>query len=128
MNADRLVLPIVRQIGHRPLLSHALFRFAKYNPFDPRRMSWPYPVYDEMSGGQPVVYSRLFKDWTVFGYDEVLDVMRSPNAAASLWLPSTASIREPSNFFHSCSRYLRSGVSWLRPPARQIVDCFVAGC
>jgi len=83
MNPDHLVLPIVRQIGQRPRLSNALFRFAKYNPFDEQRSSWPYPVYDQMSGGQPVVYSRLFKDWTVFGYDEVLDVMRSPNVSTS---------------------------------------------
>ncbi len=83
MNPDRLVLPIVRRIGQRPRLSNALFRFAKYNPFDPRRFSWPYPFYDQMSGGKAVVYSRLFKDWTVFGYDEVLDVLRSPNVSTS---------------------------------------------
>jgi len=83
MNPDQLVLPIVRRIGQRPRLSNTLFRFAKYNPFDPQRCSWPYPVYDRMSGGRPVVYSRLFKDWTVFGYDEVLDVMRSPTVSTS---------------------------------------------
>ncbi|MDX2381352.1 MAG: cytochrome P450 [Acidimicrobiia bacterium] len=83
MNPDQLVLPIVRHIGQRPRLSDALFKFAKYNPFDPQRFSWPYPVYDKMSDGRPVVYSRLFKDWTVFGYDEVLDVLRSPNVSTS---------------------------------------------
>lgn len=83
MNADKIVFPIVRRIGQRPRLSNALFRFAKYNPFDPQRVSWPYPVYDQMSDGEPVVYSRLFKDWTVFGYDEVLDVLRSPNVSTS---------------------------------------------
>lgn len=83
MNPDQFVLPIVRQIGQRPSISNALFRFAKYNPFDPRRANWPYPVYDQMSGGEPVVYSRLFKDWTVFGYDEVLDVLHSPNVSTS---------------------------------------------
>lgn len=36
-----------------------------------------------MSGGEPVVYSRLFKEWTVFGYDEVLDVLRSPNVSTA---------------------------------------------
>lgn len=83
MNPDKIVLPIVRQIGQRPRLSNALFRFAKYNPFDPQRVSWPYPIYDQMSGGEPVVYSRLFKDWTVFGYDEVSDVLRSPNVSTA---------------------------------------------
>ena len=83
MNPDRVVLPVVRGIGQRPRLSNALFRFAKYNPFDPQRFSWPYPVYDKMSGGEAVVYSRLFKDWTVFGYDEVLDVLRAPNVSTA---------------------------------------------
>ncbi|MGI9615642.1 MAG: cytochrome P450 [Acidimicrobiales bacterium] len=83
MNPDKVVLPTVRWIGQHPKVSHALFRFAKYNPFDPRRQSWPYPVYDEMSRGKPIVYSRVFKDWTVFGYDEVLDVLRSPDVSTA---------------------------------------------
>jgi pimeloyl-[acyl-carrier protein] synthase len=80
---DRFVIPLVRTIGQRPWLSNALFRFARYNPFDPHRYRWPYPVYDQMSGGQPVVYSKLFKDWTVFGHDEVLDVLRSSDVSTS---------------------------------------------
>lgn len=83
MNPDRVVLPVVRRIGQRPRLSRTLFRFAKYDPFDPTRFSWPYPLYDRMSGGEPVVYSRMFQDWTVFGHDEVLDVLRSPNVSTS---------------------------------------------
>jgi cytochrome P450 len=83
MNPDNIVVPIARQIGQRPRLSGAVFKFAKYNPFDPERSSWPYTIYDKMSDGEPVVYSRLFKDWTVFGYDEVLDVLRSPNVSTS---------------------------------------------
>lgn len=83
MNPDRIVLPTVRRIGQHPRVSNALFKFAKYNPFDPQRFEWPYPTYDKMSQGKPVVYSRLFQDWTVFGYDEVLDVMRSPDVSTS---------------------------------------------
>lgn len=83
MSIERVVLPIVRQIGQRPRLSHALFRFAKYDPFDPQRYIWPYPTYDKMSGGRPVVHSRFFDEWMIFGYDEVLDVMRSPNVSTA---------------------------------------------
>ncbi len=83
MNPDKVLLPIVRSIGQHPWLSNALFRFAKNNPFDPQRYSWPYPVYDKMSDGEPVVYSRVYKDWTVFGYDEGLDVLRSPDVSTS---------------------------------------------
>jgi len=83
VNPDQIVLPVVRRIGQRPRLSKALFRFAKYDPFDPQLLSWPYPIYDQISRGQNVVYSRLFKDWTVFGYDEMLDVLRSPDVSTA---------------------------------------------
>jgi cytochrome P450 len=80
---DKVVIPLVRGIGQRPRLSNAIFRFASYNPFDPQRYRWPYPVYDAMSDGEPVVYSKLYKDWTVFGYDEVLDVLRSTDVSTA---------------------------------------------
>lgn len=80
---DKLVIPLVRGIGQRPKLSNAIFRFANYNPFDPQRYQWPYPVYEDMSAGQPVVYSKIFKDWTVFGYGEVLDVLRSSDVSTA---------------------------------------------
>jgi pimeloyl-[acyl-carrier protein] synthase len=81
--ADRVVIPVVRAIGTRPKLSKAIFRFATYNPFDPGRYRWPYPIYDAMSGGKPVVYSRLYQDWTVLGRDEVLQVLRSSDVTTS---------------------------------------------
>ena len=80
---DKVVIPLVRRIGQTPKLSDAIFRFARYNPFDPQRYRWPYPIYDAMSAGRPVVYSRVFKDWTVFGHDEVLDVMRSTDVSTA---------------------------------------------
>ena len=52
----------------------------------------------------------------------VNNVMRLLNAAASLWLRSTASIGEPNNSCHWCSRYSRIGVSWSRLPAPRTVD------
>ncbi len=84
MNAvDKAVIPLVRAIGQRPRLSNAIFRFSRYNPFDPKRYQWPYPIYEAMSGDRPVVYSRVFNDWTVFGYDEVLDVLRSSDVSTA---------------------------------------------
>ena len=49
VNPDKVVLPAVRWIGQRPRLAAAIFRFADTNPFDPRRITWPYTVYDEIS-------------------------------------------------------------------------------
>ncbi len=82
MNLEQVLLPVVRGIGARPRLSKQLFRFAKWgDPYTPERFSWPYPIYDKMGADGPVVYSRAYQQWFVSGYDEVLAVLRSPNAS-----------------------------------------------
>jgi len=84
VNAEQILLPVIRQIGNRPRLSKQLFRFAKWgDPFTPQRFSWPYPIYDKMTAGGPVVYSKAYQQWFVSGHDEVLDVLRSPNASTA---------------------------------------------
>ncbi len=84
MNVEQLLLPAIRQIGSRPRLSKQLFRFARWgDPFTPARFSWPYPIYDKMTAGGPVVYSRPYQQWFVSGHDEVLDVLRSPNVSTA---------------------------------------------
>jgi len=110
MNPDKVVLPVVRSIGQHPWLSNALFRFARYNPFDPQRYSWPYPVYEQMSRGEPVVYSRVFKEWTVFGYDEVLGVLRSPDVSTSGVI---ARIREIAPYNRLSPRAIDNFARWL---------------
>ena len=82
MNVEQIVIPVIRQIGTRPRLSKALFHFAKWgDPFTPERFSWPYPIYDKMTAGGPVLYSRAYQQWFVSGHDEVLEVLRSPNVS-----------------------------------------------
>lgn len=84
MNVERVMLPIIRQIGTRPRLSKQLFRFAKWgDPYTPERFSWPYPIYDKMTADGPVVYSRPYQQWFVSGYDEVMAVLRSPNSSTA---------------------------------------------
>jgi hypothetical protein len=73
---------MIGAVARRPWLSNALFRFSKWgNPFSEERSRWPYPVYERMSGGEPVVYSKLFRQWFVFGHDEAQAVLRSPHAS-----------------------------------------------
>lgn len=82
MDLEQLLLPVVRTVGARPRLSAAVFRFAKWgNPYAPERFSWPYPMYDVMTRDGPVVFSRAYRQWFVSGHDEVLAVLRSPNAS-----------------------------------------------
>lgn len=93
MNVEQLTLPIIRQIGKRPRLSHALFRFAKWgDPFTPQRFSDPYPIYDTMTADGPVIYSRVYQQWFISGYDEILDVLRSPHSSTSAVLDRLLSV------------------------------------
>ena len=65
-------------------VSDALFRFTKWgNPFADERFSWPYPMYDRMRADGPVSYGRPYRQWFVFGYDEVQEVLRSPHTATA---------------------------------------------
>ena len=74
----------IAAIGRRPSLSNALFRFSKWgSPFADERFSWPYPMYDRMRADGPITYSRLYRQWFVFGYDEVQEVLRSPHTATA---------------------------------------------
>ena len=74
----------VAAVGRHPRLADALFRFTKWgNPFADERFSWPYPMYDRMRADGPVAYGRPYRQWFVFGYDEVQEVLRSPHTATA---------------------------------------------
>ena len=65
-------------------VADALFHFTKWgNLFADERFSWPYPMYDRMRADGPVTYGRPYRQWFVFGYDEVPQVLRSPHTATA---------------------------------------------
>ena len=84
MGAEQLAMSSIAAIGKRPRLSHALFRFSRWgNPFAEERFSWPYPMYERMRAHGEVVYGRAYRQWFVFGYDEVQQVLRSTDVATA---------------------------------------------
>lgn len=84
MGIEALALTSIAAIGSRPRLSEALFRFTKWgNPFADERFIWPYPMYERMRADGPVTYGRPYRQWFVFGYDEVQQVLRSPDTATA---------------------------------------------
>jgi cytochrome P450 len=84
MGAEQLAMSSVAAVGRHPWLSNALFRFTKWgNPFADERFIWPYPMYDRMRADGPVAYGRPYRQWFVFGYDEVQEVLRSPHTATA---------------------------------------------
>ena len=102
MAVEQVAMSAVAAVGRRPWLSSALFRFTKWgNPFADERFSWPYPMYERMRADGPVAYGRPYRQWFVFGYDEVREVLQSPHTA-------TAPVKE---LLLSTSRYRRLSVS-----------------
>ncbi len=84
MGAEALAMSIVAAIGSRPRLAEAAFRFTRWgNPFAAERFSLPYAMYERMRADGPVSYGRPYRQWFVLGYDEVQEVLRSPNTATS---------------------------------------------
>lgn len=74
----------VAAIGSRPRLADAVFRFTRWgNPFAEERFSYPYAMYDRMRADGPVTYGKPYRQWFVFGYDEVQQVLRAPSTATS---------------------------------------------
>ena len=102
MAVEQVAMSAVAAVGRRPWLSSALFRFTKWgNPFADERFSWPYPMYERMRADGPVAYGRPYRQWFVFGYNEVREVLQSPHTA-------TAPVKE---LLLSTSRYRRLSVS-----------------
>ena len=84
MGLEQMAMSGVAAVGRHRRVSDALFRFTKWgNPFADERFSWPYPMYDRMRAGGPVAYGRPYRQWFVFGYDEVQEVLRSPHTATA---------------------------------------------
>ena len=72
MGIEGLAMGAVAALGRRPRVAGAAFRFAKWgNPFADERFSWPYPMYDRMRVDGPIAYGKPYRQWFVFGYDEV---------------------------------------------------------
>ena len=84
MGLEQLAMSGVAAVGRHRRVSDALFRFTKWgNPFADERFSWPYPMYDRMRADGPIAYGRPYRQWFVFGYDEVQEVLRSPHTATA---------------------------------------------
>jgi cytochrome P450 len=84
MGVEQVTLSAVAEMANRPRLSAAVFRFTNWgNPFAPERFSWPYPMFERMRADGEVAYGRLYRQWLVFGYDEVQAVLASPDTATA---------------------------------------------
>ena len=80
MRIEQIALPAVRLLANRPRLAHALFRLTHdESPFDPDYYVDPYRSLEAVRRKYGHVYDRrVFRQWFVVGYDEALELLRSP--------------------------------------------------
>jgi cytochrome P450 len=95
MRVEQIAIPAVRLLANRPRLAHALFRLTNdESPFDPDYYVDPYRALEAVRNkyGQ-VYYRKVFRQWFVVGYDEALELLRSPSLSVSSALNVLMDIR-----------------------------------
>jgi hypothetical protein len=95
MRIEQVALPAMRMLANRPRLAHALFRLTNdESPFDPGYYVDPYRTLEAVRAkhGQ-VYYRKAFRQWFVVGYDEALELLRSPALSVSSALNVLMDIR-----------------------------------
>ena len=95
MRIEQIAIPAVRQLASRPRIARVLFRLTHdENPFDPAYYVDPYRSLEAVRAryGQ-VYYRKLFRQWFVVGYDEALELLRSPSLSVSSSLDVLMAVR-----------------------------------
>jgi hypothetical protein len=118
MRIEQVAIPAVRQIAKRPKLAHALFRLTNdESPFDPDYYVDPYRSLEAVRAkyGQ-VYYRRVFRQWFVVGYDEALELLRSPSLSVSSALDVMLTIRPYSKLSDEAKRSVVRWLLFLDPP------------
>ncbi len=73
------IFPVFRTLSRSAVTSRVLTRaMAPFSPFDSRRHSDPYPLYDELRSRGPVFDHRRAGVWLVSGRAECEEVLRGP--------------------------------------------------
>ncbi len=85
MRIEQIAIPAVRQLSRRPKLARALFRLTNdESPFEPSYYVDPYPALELVRRKYGHVYfRRVFRQWFVVGYEEALELLRSPSLSVS---------------------------------------------
>lgn len=84
MRIESITVPLLRQVIARPWLAERLFSLDSWgNPFRPEFVADPYVDDALIRAAGPVVWKPMYQNWFVTGYDEVREVLSSPDATVS---------------------------------------------
>ncbi len=95
MRIEQIAIPAVRFLANRPRLAGAMFRLTNdVSPFDPDYYVNPYTTLEAVRSkyGQ-VYYRKVFRQWFVVGYDEALELLRSPAVSVASAVDAILEIR-----------------------------------
>jgi cytochrome P450 len=95
MRIEQIAIPAVRFLANRPRLARAVFRLTNdESPFDPDYYVNPYTALEAVRKkyGQ-VYYRKVFRQWFVVGYDEALELLRSPALSVESAMDAIMDIR-----------------------------------
>ncbi len=95
MRIEQIAIPAVRFLANRPRLAGAMFRLTNdESPFDPDYYVNPYATLEAVRKkyGQ-VYYRKVFRQWFVVGYDEALELLRSPALSVESAMDAIMDIR-----------------------------------
>ena len=78
MRVEQITFPVMRAVAKREWAMRAADRVVRpWNPFSPERYSDPYPLYERVRAAGPVVYQRSLRIWSIVGYSECEEILRS---------------------------------------------------
>ena len=118
MRVEQIAIPAVRLLAKRPRLARVLFRLTNdESPFDPDYSVDPYPSLDvvRQRHGQ-VYYRKVFQQWFVVGYDEALELLRSPSLSVGSAMDVMMDVRPYSKLSDTAKNSFGRWLLFVDPP------------
>lgn len=111
------MVPLLRQVLHRPALSEALFRFDPWgNPFGEEATADPYALMPVLRKDGPVIYRRLYQQWFITGYEEAKHVMALSHAVTSPQVEMMLDVRPYTKVGRRSRAFLQNILLFVDPP------------
>lgn len=117
MRIEQIAIPAMRSIVARPKLAEFLLgRLEWGNPYRDEVFADPFPAWKQIQAGGPVVYSKVYRQWFVTGYDEAIAVLSSTNVGVSEQVEALLSVRPYSRLSERTRTFFSTWLVLTDPP------------